>query len=180
MPGRLFTVVGPSGVGKDTLMEAAHAQRPDLHLVRRVITRPSDAGGESFEGVDEDTFERRRISGDFALHWQAHGLRYGIPASIDDTLAAGRDVMFNGSRGVLAEAANRYPDLTVLHVTASVPILAARLAARGRESEADIARRLQRADYALPAGLRVRVIQNDGALGDAVDAMLAALQPERV
>ncbi|MHC0052607.1 phosphonate metabolism protein/1,5-bisphosphokinase (PRPP-forming) PhnN [Actibacterium sp. D379-3] len=180
MAGRLFAVVGPSGAGKDTLMVAARARRPDLHLVRRVITRPSDAGGEDFEGVSEADFAARCAAGGFALWWQAHGLSYGIPAAIDTALAGGQDVLFNGSRGVLADAVRAYPGLTVLHVTAPVPVLAARLAERGRESAEDIARRLDRAGYALPAGLRVRVICNDGDLDTAVQAMLNAVQPERV
>lgn len=41
--GRLFAVVGPSGAGKDTLIAAALAARPDLAIVRRVITRPVEA-----------------------------------------------------------------------------------------------------------------------------------------
>ncbi|SMX34336.1 phosphonate metabolism protein/1,5-bisphosphokinase (PRPP-forming) PhnN [Actibacterium lipolyticum] len=180
MRGRLFAVVGPSGAGKDTLMEAALGQRPDLHLVRRVITRPTDAGGEAFDGVSEAEFEQMRQAGGLALHWQAHGLSYGIPENINAALGRGQDVVFNGSRGVLAEANRRYPGLIVLHITASIPTLAARLAARGRETERDIANRLKRASYGLPAGVNVRVIQNDGALSDAVAQLLDALQPERV
>lgn len=177
MRGRLFAVVGPSGVGKDTLMEAAQLRLPALHLVRRVITRPASAGGEDFEGVSPETFAARKARGDFALDWQAHGLSYGIPAQIDALLADGVDVVFNGSRGVLVEATQKYPQLQVLHITAAPKVLATRLAARGRESRADIERRLKRADFALPKGLNVIPIHNDGALEDAVDALCAALQP---
>ncbi|WP_212523442.1 phosphonate metabolism protein/1,5-bisphosphokinase (PRPP-forming) PhnN [Actibacterium sp. MT2.3-13A] len=179
MAGRLFAVVGPSGAGKDTLMAAAGARRPDLVLARRVITRPADAGGEAFDGVTEAEFLKRRDAGDFALWWQAHGLYYGIPASIDRALAEGRDVVFNGSRAVLAAAVARYPQMAVLLVTASAEVLAERLAARGRESAGEIAARLGRAGFALPKGVEAREIRNDGALGNAVAAMLAALQPER-
>jgi len=178
--GRLFAVVGPSGVGKDTLMAAVAARRPDLYLVRRVITRAPDAGGEAFDAVSVPEFERLRAAGAFALDWQAHGLCYGIPIGIDVALAAGRDVLFNGSRGILAEAAARYPGLRVLHVTARPETLARRLAGRGRETVRQIAARLDRAGYALPPGLRVTEIANDGPLEDAVCALLAALQPESV
>ncbi|WP_132461599.1 phosphonate metabolism protein/1,5-bisphosphokinase (PRPP-forming) PhnN [Rhodovulum marinum] len=180
MVGRLFAVVGPSGAGKDTLMAAAWARRPDLVLARRVITRPADAGGEAFDAVDAAAFERMRAVGAFALHWRAHGLSYGIPAAIDGELVLGRDVLFNGSRAVLGAAAARYPGLRVLHVTARPETLAERLAGRGRESAEDIAARLGRADYALPEGLRVTRVSNDGALEHAVAAFLDALQPERV
>ncbi|MGC9369593.1 MAG: phosphonate metabolism protein/1,5-bisphosphokinase (PRPP-forming) PhnN [Paracoccaceae bacterium] len=180
MAGRLFAVVGPSGAGKDTLMAAAWARRPELFLVRRVITRPAEAGGEDFDGVTEAEFLTMREAGAFSLWWQAHGLYYGIPASIDAALAEGRDVLFNGSRAVLAEAAARYPQMVVLLVTASPEVLAERLAARGRESAGDIAARLKRAGFAVPGGLDVREIRNDGALEDAVGAMLNLLQPESV
>lgn len=180
MAGRIFAVVGPSGAGKDTLMAAAQAARPDLLLVRRVITRPESAGGEPFEGVTEAEFARRKAAGDFALDWQAHGLRYGIPAEVRRDLEAGRTVLFNGSRAMLAAASAAFPGLTVLHVTAAPEVLAARLAARGRETAEDIARRLARAVEPFPPGLTVTEIRNDGAIGAAVAALLAALQPESV
>ncbi|WP_126975973.1 phosphonate metabolism protein/1,5-bisphosphokinase (PRPP-forming) PhnN [Frigidibacter oleivorans] len=178
MAGRVFAVVGPSGAGKDTVIAAVAAARPDLHVVRRVITRPEAAGGEPFEGVTEAEFARRRAAGDFALDWQAHGLSYGIPAGAAAAAAQGGTVIFNGSRAMLAQAAAVFPGLTVLLVTARPVTLAARLAARGRESAEDIARRLDRlADFSLPEGLPTLRIDNDGPLEAAVQAVLAALQP---
>lgn len=179
MSGRFFAVVGPSGVGKDTLMEAAAECVPGLHLVRRVITRPASAGGEDFEGVSEAVFEARVAEGAFALHWQAHGLRYGVPADVDAVLAEGRPVLCNLSRAVLPEAAERFEGMRVLHVTARPEVLAERLASRGRESAAEIAKRLDRAGFPLPAGLDVREIDNSGDLDAALAQMLAALQPVR-
>jgi ribose 1,5-bisphosphokinase len=180
MAGRIFAVVGPSGAGKDTLIAAARAARPGLHVARRIITRPQEAGGEPFEGVTPDEFGRRKAAGDFALDWEAHGLSYGIPADIDRALSQGRDVIFNGSRAMLGPAWEQYPNLGVIHVTASVPVLAERLAARGRETRDDIARRLARASYEIPYGIPIRVVENNGPLDQAVIAFLAALQPERV
>jgi len=180
MPGRVFAVVGPSGAGKDTLIEAARCVRPDLHIVRRVITRPTDAGGEPFEGVSETEFAARLAQGDFALTWDAHGLRYGIPSTVYSAIEQGRDVIFNGSRAMLGDAWEAFPGLIVIHVTASVPVLAERLAARGRETRADIARRLTRANYEIPYGIDVQVVQNNGPLDVAVAAFLAALQPVSV
>jgi ribose 1,5-bisphosphokinase len=180
MPGRIFAVVGPSGAGKDTLIEAARRERPDLHVVRRVITRPAEAGGEPYEGVTEEEFLRRKADGGFILDWEAHGLRYGIPMHVETAMSEGRDVIFNGSRAMLGAAWEAFPGLTVIHVTASVPVLAERLAQRGRESRDDIARRLTRASYEIPYGIGVRVVENNGPLDEAVAAFLGALQPESV
>ena len=53
---RLVAIVGPSGAGKDTLIRGALAARPDLHLARRVITRPADTDSEDFDSVTEADF----------------------------------------------------------------------------------------------------------------------------
>lgn len=176
----IFAIVGPSGAGKDTLMEALAARHPDIVLARRVITRPAAAGGEDFEGVTSAEFDRRLARGEFALHWQAHGLSYGIPVTVRDRLAAGHTVLFNTSRAVLTEAARVFPGLKVVHVTARPDVLAARLAGRGREAAEEIAERLVRATLSLPKGLDVIEIDNSGALEDAIEALEKAIQPARV
>lgn len=172
----LFAIVGPSGAGKDTLLAGVLAARPDLMLVRRVITRPTEAGGEDFDGVTEADFALRRAAGDFALDWQAHGLSYGIPAAQIDPA---RDVLFNGSRAALPAAQARFPGLVVIVVTAPVAVLAARLAARGRETADDIAARLRRSGYDVPEGPAVRQVVNDGTIEQGVARLLSALQPIR-
>ena len=180
MSGRLVAVLGPSGVGKDSVLGAIRDRRPDVLVAQRVITRPAEAGGEPFEGVCEDTFRQRLDAGNFALHWQAHGLRYGVPVSIDDHLAMGKTVFFNGSRGELPAALARYPRMQIILLIASPEVLARRLLDRGRETLDDIAARLKRADYSLPAQINATTILNDGALDDTVDQVLATLQLESI
>ena len=174
---RLVAVVGPSGAGKDTLMAMACAARPDIRAARRVITRPSEAGGEDFEGVAEAEFAARAEAGEFALHWRAHGLGYGIPTA---ELSGAGTVLFNASRAVLGAAAVRFPGLVVVLVTAPQTVLAARLAGRGRETDADQAARLRRAAFALPEGIAARQVMNDTTADEGLARFLAALQPERV
>ena len=174
--GRLIAVVGPSGAGKDTLIAGAMAARGGLVRARRVITRPQGAGGEDFEGVSAAEFEARLQRGAFVLHWRAHGLRYGVPATIEAELAAGRVVLFNGSRAALPAARARYPALEVVMITAPARILAERLAARGREDPATIAARLSRAALSVPPG--ARVIVNDTTAAEGTARLLRAISPE--
>ncbi|MFD0979473.1 phosphonate metabolism protein/1,5-bisphosphokinase (PRPP-forming) PhnN [Tropicimonas aquimaris] len=161
-------------------MAEARRRRPDLHVVRRVITRPEVPGGEQFDSVSVEEFQRRKAAGDFALDWEAHGLFYGIPSSIDRAVSEGRDVLFNGSRGVMGRAWEEFPGLSVILVTASVPVLAERLAARGRETRDGMATRLARAAYEIPYGPPIRVVENNGELEAAVQAFLSVLQPFNV
>ena len=177
MTGRLFTVVGPSGAGKDTLLAGACAAEDGPHWVRRVITRPASAGGEPFEGVTQSDFALREARGAFALTWRAHGLCYGIPHEELAPLRAGRDVVFNGSRAALARAGAAFPDLTVIVITAPPDLLAKRLVGRGRESVAQITARLARDVAALPGGLPVIEIVNDGTPEQGIARLRAALQP---
>jgi phosphonate metabolism protein PhnN/1,5-bisphosphokinase (PRPP-forming) len=170
----IFAVVGPSGAGKDLLIRGALAARPDLSLVRRVITRPADAGSEDHEPASDADFLARIARGDFALFWHAHGLSYGLPKQAFEGTG---DVIFNGSRAVLSDAARAFPGLRVIVVTAPDDLLAARLAARGRESQDDIRARLARAAFTLPDGIETRTVVNDGTPDEGIARFLAALQP---
>lgn len=177
--GRFIAVVGPSGAGKDTVMEAVCQRHPELVKVRRVITRSAEAVGEDAEGVSDTVFEEMVRTGAFALHWRAHGLRYGIPAGVNDDLAAGRDVLANLSRAVLPELAGLFERSVIVLITASDKVLAERIALRGRESVEDQAKRMKRSDFALAEGLNPIVIRNEGPLEQAVSAFEAMLQPAR-
>ena len=172
----LILIVGPSGAGKDTLINgarAALADNPRFRFVRRIITRPGDMGEEAHESVTEQAFELRREAGDFALTWRAHGLHYGIPADIAMDLARGRVVIVNVSRAVVAEAVARFP-VGVIEVGAPANVLARRLAARGREDAVDVARRLSRA-IELPLPVDRERVMNDGTIEAGVRKMLAAI-----
>lgn len=172
----LVAVVGPSGAGKDTLMAGARAVLagdPRFVFARRAITRPTDSGGEDHAALMPEDFVAQRDAGAFALWWQAHGLLYGIPRGIEADLDAGRVVVANLSRAVLPEVSSRFR-LRVLQITAPLAVLAARLAARGRETADDIAARLAR-EVALPEGLDVDPVVNDGTVDAGIARVVAML-----
>ncbi|MEM6376172.1 MAG: phosphonate metabolism protein/1,5-bisphosphokinase (PRPP-forming) PhnN [Pseudomonadota bacterium] len=175
--GRLIAVVGPSGVGKDSVMQGIVARMPKMHLVRRVITRAPDLGGEDYDAVSEQSFRDMVKNAAFALHWRAHGLSYGLPQNVRQPLNAGTDCLANFSRRALQAGAAAFPNFVVLNITAQPQTLAARLAARGRESEAEIAMRLAGADTPLPEGLDVITVSNDGPLDETISRAVACLQP---
>lgn len=176
--GRLVLVVGPSGAGKDSLLrEAAKSLASDRHIVfpRRVITRPSQDAAEAHDSLTAEEFLAAQAQGRFALSWQAHGLLYGIPASLRDELKAGRTAAVNVSRGIIAEAAESFANVAVLNVTASAEIIAQRLAERGREAPADIAARIAREAPGYDPKIVTVTIVNDTTLAAAAHAFASAL-----
>lgn len=172
----LVLVVGPSGAGKDSLLDGARAALAGdkrFRFVRRVITRPENAGGEAHEPATDAAFQARREAGGFALDWEAHGLRYGIRADIADDLAAGRVVIANVSRNVIDAARRRFP-VRVIEVMAPREVLVRRLVARGRESAADVAERVAR-NVPVPPAPDVEIVMNDGTLAEGIARFVAAL-----
>lgn len=154
MPGRLIYLMGPSGAGKDSLIDAARQPLSGLgcEVARRVITRSAESVGEEAIEVTAEEFTRRVGRGDFALFWQANGLGYGIPVVIDSWLVQGRHVLVNGSRGYLSKARVRYPDLIPIVLTVDNEVLRRRLLRRARESLPEIEERLQRNEQFAHAG----------------------------
>lgn len=176
MMGRLFVIVGPSGVGKDTLLAGAAAADPSIHWARRVITRPTITGGEPFEGVSQTVFDRRLAAGEFTLHWQAHGLKYGVPKAEFAPMQQGKTALVNGSRAALSAAILAFPDLTVIRISAPSSALADRLAQRGRETRDEIRARLERASYELPLDLKVIDLHNNATPAEGVARLLQAVR----
>ncbi len=168
--GVMIVVVGPSGAGKDSVIaDALHRLegRLAVTLVRRAITRPADAGGEAHEAMSPDDFRARDAQGGFAVAWQAHGLAYGIPAETIAACEEGQTLIANGSRAVLARFEAVYPRLAIVNIVARPDIIAERLASRGRESAAEIRRRLERQVLECETRLGMTTIDNSGPLHEA-------------
>lgn len=177
-PGTLILVVGASGVGKDTLIAAAKAQLASdrrYHFPRRVVTREAIVEIEDHDSVTADDFEVLVRDGAFALHWDAHGLRYGVPVSINAALGAGASVVVNVSRKIIGEARATYGKCAVVLIEASVETRAARLAARGRETAGEVSARLQREGEVLTKDTVTTRIDNSGSLDAAVAAFVSAV-----
>ncbi|CAN7398053.1 MULTISPECIES: phosphonate metabolism protein/1,5-bisphosphokinase (PRPP-forming) PhnN [unclassified Variovorax] len=177
--GTFFLVVGPSGAGKDSLIDGARqrlsAQARHV-FAKRTITRPAAAPGEDHESVSAAEFDRRESAGDFLVTWRAHGLCYGLPASLRTALEAGQHVIANGSRSVIAQLSQCLARLVVIDVTAAPEVLARRIAARGREREEETHLRLARRGESIPASVRSLGVDNDASLAEGIDHFVEALE----
>ena len=172
-PGRVVLLVGPSGAGKDAVLQEARcrlASRKQFAFARRVVTREPD-GAEDHDCVSASEFSARLGQGRFALNWQAHGLHYGIPVEIDETVRRGGCVVLNASRTIVAGARARYRNVAVVLIDAAAELRADRLAKRRREHGPDRAARLARATGFKPTDADL-IIENAGALTVAAGAFV--------
>ena len=179
--GLLVLVVGPSGVGKDTLLDAARerlAQDKQFCFPRRCITRPAGTVGEIHIPVRPEDFGQMARQGAFLLSWKAHDLGYGVPRHVLEEVEAGKTVIVNVSRSVIDDACELVgrKNVRVVNIRASAAALRKRLEARGREDALDIERRLARASAYQLDGDYVVHVDNDADLETGILRFIRALE----
>jgi len=97
--GLMFILSSPSGAGKTTLADRLLTKDGELILSISATTRPRRPGevhGQDYFFISEEEFIRMRDAGEF-LEWaNVFGNLYGTPRGlVEDTLRAGRDVLFD-------------------------------------------------------------------------------------
>ena len=178
MSGTLILVVGPSGVGKDTLMDGARVWLDGdsrFRFAQRDITRPKEAGGEDHNPVSVESFNALRSEGAYALSWGAHELFYGIRRETLRDLDDGRSVIVNASRSILNQARLNFPKVAIVSVTAPEALLRQRLQARGRETASQIEKRIERATAFQIAGGDVHNFSNTAGIETGISEMTELL-----
>ncbi|MCG7630704.1 guanylate kinase [Gordonia McavH-238-E] len=147
--GRLIVLVGPSAVGKSTVVAKVCAAMPDVYFSVSATTRdprPGEVDGRDYHFVSAADFDKM-IAADELLEWaEIHGglQRSGTPiAPVLAALEAGKPVLVEvdlvGARNVVA----RLPEaVTVFLAPPSWDELVSRLTGRATETPEAIERRL--------------------------------------
>ena len=93
----LVVISGPSGVGKDAVLERMRSSNVPYHFAVTATARPkrdSEVDGVDYIFVERDEFQSM-IRNDELLEWaEVYGNPYGVPKSpVRDALARGQDVI---------------------------------------------------------------------------------------
>jgi guanylate kinase len=178
-PGLLFVVSGPSGAGKDTVVDSLRTRMPRLRYSVSATTRPPRPGereGEAYFFLDRDSFEKKLAAGAFLETNSYNGNLYGTPRDfIDTTLAGGYDVIMKPEvHGALAIKASFPRAILIFLLPDKFSHLRLRLAARRSETSDQIAARLAIAHQELQQIRRFDyVIINEQAPPERRDALPA-------
>ena len=176
-----MVISGPSGVGKNTIIDRLRTLSPDYRYVVTCTTRSPRLGeidGQSYHFLSPAQFAARRQAGAF-LEWApVHGHLYGTPGpEVDEGLAAGQVVVLNiNVDGAAAVKAVRVEAYLIFLVPPSMESLLARLRGRATEAPAQLAQRSRAARLELArAGEYDRVVRNDDGQVEQTAAQIAAI-----
>ena len=186
--GLAFVVTGPSGAGKNSVIDLVMDQLPQLVYSVSYTSRskrPTEIDGEDYVFVSEDEFVRRIEADDFLEHVTYLDDHYGTSRSqIKDVIAGGFDVILNieveGAKKLQQEDLGGTKVVYVFLTPSTMEELEARLRKRNTEDENKIQRRLQLAKQemkALPC-FDYLVINDD--LNTAVRELASIIIAERI
>ncbi len=154
MPGRLFVISGPSGVGKGTLVRRVMQCRDGIWLSVSATTRPiraDEIAGVSYIYLSDRAFDDEVARGGF-LEWaKVHDSRYGtLRAPVEEKLSQGLDVMLEIDPQGAIQVRDNFPDAILVFIKPpSFEELRRRLVGRGTETPEQVESRLETAKLEL-------------------------------
>lgn len=183
---QVFVISGPSGVGKDSVLERLRERESDSHFAVTATTRdlrPGETHGIHYYFLTHQTFSEWMEADEFLEHAQVYGNRYGVPKSpVRAALHRGQDVIIKIDVQGAAAIQTLIPDsIGIFIAPESMDSLRLRLAARKTDSGPALERRFEEARNEM---FRVTefdyvVFNETNGLLRAVDEIAAIIQAAR-
>jgi len=181
----LIVISGPSGVGKDSVVQRMMVQQVPFHFVITATSRPprsEEVHGVDYFFVSEQAFRDMIARDELLEHAVVYGQYKGIPKQqVREALASGKDVVMRLDVQGAATVRSLVPEAVLIFLSASSEKeLISRLSQRRTESGAQLQHRIRVAEDEMK---RIRefdyvVINRDGALDQAVEQILAIIATE--
>jgi guanylate kinase len=150
MAGKLVILSGPSGVGKDTIIDAWHAVNPKVQRVVAYTTRsprPGEEHGRDYNFSSVPEFLAKAEHGEFLEFKEVHNNWYATPLTdMEGLLQSGKIAILKiDVQGALHAMQLRPDAVSVFILPPSMEELESRIRGRGTDDEAVIQKRLQNA-----------------------------------
>lgn len=183
---RVFVISGPSGVGKDSVIDRLRERESDTHFAITATTRTMRQGethGTHYYFLDRVTFEEWITAGEFLEHAEVYGNSYGVPKSpIRAALERGQDVIIKiDVQGAETIRALIPESIGIFIAPESMHSLRLRLAARKTDNGEALERRVRAAEAELlrAAEFDYVVFNETNGLMRAVDEISAIIVAHR-
>lgn len=183
----LVVISGPSGVGKDTVIQELKKRNLSLHVVVTATDRkprPSEVDGVDYHFVSTACFEEMIRNQELIEYARVYDDYKGIPRrEVTDAMHSGKDVIFRVDVQGAARLRQLFPEAVMIFLLpASFEELAARLAARHTETPVTLQKRIQTAQEEMKRlpEFEYAVVNADGQLEKTIDQILAILTAEHL
>lgn len=182
--GLLFVMTGASGVGKDTIRQAALPTIDNVYFSISATTRqrrPGEMHGKQYFFYEKADFERLIAEDALLEHAEYVGDYYGTPtAAVTEALAKGQDVLLEIELAGAREVKRRLPQAIMIFIAPpSLSELERRLRGRGTDSESRIQKRLARAREEIRAVQEFDYVVVNDTLPSAVRDFSSIIYAER-
>ncbi len=184
-PPLLIVISGPSGVGKDTIVDGLKERGLPFHFVVTATTRPQrphEVEGQDYFFVSEAEFERMIEAGELLEHAMVYDEHKGVPKQqVRDAMASGLDVVMRVDVQGAKTIRELEPEALLIFLTpANEEELAGRLRKRRTESEAALQVRLAaaRQEFDYLEHFDYLVLNADSQAEAAIDTILAIVEAE--
>jgi guanylate kinase len=177
----VIVIVGPSGVGKGTLIRELKDQIPELTYSISATTRPARPGeedGVNYYFLSKEDFHRKVDAGEFIEYAEYSGNWYGtLRSEIDRHLESGEPVILEIELQGARQIRERIPDaLQVFIAPPSLESLKTRLVGRGTDTPEQVAKRLETAKEEMAARDEFDTEVVNDRLEDAVTELVAVVR----
>jgi guanylate kinase len=183
---RVFVISGPSGVGKDSVLDRLRERESDSHFAITATTREMRAGeshGVHYLFLDRTTFGQWVDAGEFLEHAEVYGNRYGVPRSpVQAALERGQDVIIKIDVQGAESVRELIPEsIGIFIAPESMSSLRLRLATRKTDDGDALERRFNaaRAELLRVSEFDYVVFNETNGLMRAVDEISAIIQSHR-
>lgn len=170
----MFVIYGPSGSGQDSVIEGLQKKMP----LERVITtttrplRPTESQGHPYYFISQKEFEEKIENGELLEHLKKYdGVYYGVTKQEVERVAEDNKtgiwkIDFAGAEDIK----KRFPELTVIRITAPLEVLEERIRKRDHPTEEYLQSRLHHIREWLPKSVYDFSVENEeGKLEQTVE-----------
>ena len=183
--GRLFIIAGPSGSGKDTVLQELFKKCPELLFSISSVTRPMRVGeieGEKYNFISREQFESMIANNQLLEYNQFVGNYYGTPkAPVEAAINSGKDIIVEIDVNGAAQIRSKIKEaISVFIMPPSLEILKARLSRRGTETADVIEKRVAVALGEIARATEYDYIVVNDDLSEAVEDFAAIITADRL
>ncbi len=183
----IVVVSGPSGVGKDTLLERMEETHSDLNFYFVVtattrLPREGEQDGINHLFLSRTQFEILLEDNQLLEHAEVYGNYYGVPKrQVARSLNEGKHVILRVDYQGAERIRTMVPEaLFVFVMPPDKETLRTRLVARGQDTLESIEQRMASADHEMEVGMtfNYQIVNHDGKLDELVEELVQIIESE--